>query len=152
MKTVTIYGASDDLIEIEGDLGRHEFDATNDEADDLLFSTGCKVRVTYDEEGCWRINLLTNGCSTVVEHKLATDPDGDYTDRLTITGDFEWVEHWPASGIARDEIVCRLEDTDFDDVEIDTLLTVLRLLQGHLAVVSIAMHLEAHDQEAPVNE
>ena len=151
MKTVTIYGASDDLIEIEGDLGRDEFGAY-DEAKDLLFSNGCKVRVNYGEDGCWRTELLTPELCTVVKHKLATDSDSkdDYTDRLTICGDFEWVEHWPASGIARDEIVRRLEDTDFDDVEIDTLVTVLRLLQGHsTANLSDSLQL---DQEAPAKE
>ena len=134
MKTVTIYGHSDDLIEIEGDFGV-EFNAYDTE--DILLSNGCKVRVTYDEngDGCWRTNLLTPQLCTVVEHTLATDETDDYTDRLTISGDFEWVEHWPASGIARDEIVCRLRETDCDDVEIDTLLTALRLLQGHLAVL-----------------
>lgn len=127
MKTVTIYGASDDLIEVDGDF-EDEFGAY-DEPQDLLFSNGCKVRVTYDDDGCWRTELLTPGLCTVVEHKLA---EGDHTDRITIEGDFEWMECWPVDGPGRADIIIAIQDSaDWDRPTQADLLVMWRILKGH---------------------
>jgi hypothetical protein len=89
MKTVTIYGHSDDLIEIEGDL-RDEIWDENAGSTKLGFSDGTVLTVEYDSEGFWRVNRVHVGTARY-EKTEATDPDGDYSDRVTLTGDLKWM-------------------------------------------------------------
>lgn len=89
MQTITIYGTSDDLIEIEGAI-REEFSALDAENAKLAFGDGTVLSVKYDDDGCWRINRIIEGTAKY-EKMEATDPDGDYTDRVTLTGDVKWV-------------------------------------------------------------
>lgn len=85
---VKIYGASDDLIELDGDI-YEEFEAS--EGGDLLaFSEGTVLRIRYDGDGIWRITPVTKGSAAlVVEQCPATDDSG--TDTATLTGDVAWV-------------------------------------------------------------
>lgn len=89
---ITIYGASDDLIEIEGEI-REEFDSYQGCADNhgqhLACSDGTLLSVLYDQDGCWRFHRVTAGSADFA--KTEGDPDGDYTDRVTLTGDIRWV-------------------------------------------------------------
>ncbi len=48
MKTVTVYGASDDLVEIEGDI-RDELYASDNNPAHLAFSDGTVLSVEYSE-------------------------------------------------------------------------------------------------------
>lgn len=90
MAVVTVYGASDDLIEVEGDL-REEFGCYGeDEGLWLGFSDGTLARITYGGEGMWRIHVHRNGSAKATKVE-ATDPDGDYSDKLTLDGDVRWV-------------------------------------------------------------
>lgn len=88
MPEVTIYGASDDLIEVEGAISE-EFSAY-DMGDGmyLAFSDGTVLHVQYgaNDEGMWRIGLRSRGTATY-EHTPATDERDDYSDRVTLTGD-----------------------------------------------------------------
>ena len=90
---LTIYGASDDLIEVEGDI-TEEFPAITDESSLLAFSDGTLLRVRYDEDGLWRITPLAKGTATL-SITPATDPDSaNYSDRATLEGaEFTWVAH-----------------------------------------------------------
>lgn len=91
MSELKIYGCSDDLIEIEGDL-REEFGCYNTSREKpfyLLFGDGTVLRVWYDEDGAWRI-LRTVAGSAKYEHEPAADPDGDYTDKATLKGEIKW--------------------------------------------------------------
>lgn len=89
MKTIKIYGASDDLIEIEGDISE-EFDHYNDEEPFYLaFSDGTALSVLYDKDGFWRINRLAFGSAEYSKHE-GMDEDGDYSDIITLTGDIKW--------------------------------------------------------------
>jgi len=131
MKTVTIFGIGDDLIEIDGDLGRREFAAFLDKT--LLFSNGCRVRVSYDpEEHCWRTELLTPMLCSVIKHSLCSASNDDDTDRLTIAGDFEWVECWPIGDPNHDDLVEEIAASNaWKTLTMQQLLTVWRLLHGH---------------------
>jgi hypothetical protein len=87
---VIVYGASDDLIEIEGAIVE-EFTA-EDEADRLIFSDGTVLEIRYTREGVWRIEDVHRGTA-----RLTVDvaPDGDednYSDRATLEG-VTWVIH-----------------------------------------------------------
>lgn len=87
---IQIYGASDDLIEIEGDI-REEFNASRDtEGDILACSDGTALRIRYDQDGIWRINRISKGTAQY-EHTEATDSDTDYSDRVKLIGDIEWI-------------------------------------------------------------
>ena len=89
---LTIYGASDDLIEVVGNVSA-EFGAYGDEARFVACSDGTIVRVTYTEDGCWECRVVHLGAGTeqsVVPH------DNDrtsYTDKLTLMREtpFLWV-------------------------------------------------------------
>lgn len=87
-----VYGASDDLIEVEGTI-REEFTANADGERDLLaFSNGVVLEVRYDDDGCWRITPLRH--PDLVSIEPAGDPDSDnYSDRATIKGGALWVVH-----------------------------------------------------------
>lgn len=88
--SVTIYGASDDLIEVEGDI-REEFSPNRDDKPTYLgFSDGTLLRVSYD--GQWHITRLTEGAASY-EHVAAFAEEGErddgspaYSDRVTLTG------------------------------------------------------------------
>ena len=94
--SITVYGASDDLIEIEGDI-REEFDVTGDADDGLMlgFSDGTVLSVRYANDGNWRISVAAKGTSEV-QHVPAgsnglPENDEDYSDRATLDGDIAWV-------------------------------------------------------------
>lgn len=89
--TVTVYGTSDDLIEVDGGL-REEFNPGNDDEDHphafLGFSDGTVLDICYIN-GFWRINRVASGSAhyTKVE---GVDNDDDYSDRATLTGTIAW--------------------------------------------------------------
>jgi hypothetical protein len=56
---ITIYGASDDLVEVDGCEGADEFSTDRWQAD--LVAPGAKeqmrVHCWYDEDGCWQVGV-----------------------------------------------------------------------------------------------
>lgn len=93
--SLTVYGASDDLIEVEGDI-REEFTA-NDDLNYIACSDGTVLSITYDQDGFWRIRCLwawpRSDGSPAVTIEDGRDPDTDYSDRATVHGDIKWVVH-----------------------------------------------------------
>jgi hypothetical protein len=86
--SITIYGASDDLIEIEGDI-RAEFSATGD-GDYVALSNGCIFRIAYD--GVWRITHAVLRKGVEWRKVEATHEDDDnYSDRVTVEDGVTWV-------------------------------------------------------------
>ena len=57
MGTVTIYGASDDLIEVKGDL-TEEFNPGGDGPSFLAFTDGTILSVEYGKSGMWGIRRI----------------------------------------------------------------------------------------------
>jgi hypothetical protein len=93
-QTATVYGASDDLIEIEGGI-YEEFTYRDDEGTGELvaFGDGTVLRVTYTHDGVWRIAPVARGTATL---SIVQAPEGDehnYSDRATLTGDLRWAVH-----------------------------------------------------------
>ena len=81
---VTVSGASDDLVEVDGDLSE-EFGG--DEVT-LVFGDGTHLLVRYAEDGCWRVSLVKQGTATYRHVFTATDSDSDnYSDRAELEGD-----------------------------------------------------------------
>ena len=86
--SVTLYGTSDDLIEIEGDI-REEFGVYGDDENYVGFSDGTVARIAYNDDGCWEIRVVVTGASAH-EHTPHDNDETTYTDRLTLTGDITW--------------------------------------------------------------
>jgi hypothetical protein len=89
---IEIYGASDDLIELEGDISEEFNPDTNRSGDTLFsflaFSDGTVLSVIYGPEGIWRINRRIAGTSKYTK----IEPTGDqYSDRVILDGTFSWV-------------------------------------------------------------
>ena len=88
----TIYGCSDDLVELEGAI-RLEIDCY-DRGVRLTFDTGTAILVQYSPErdGVWRITDVTRSgpAATIVrceDRPGYTDPDGPiYSDLATVVG------------------------------------------------------------------
>lgn len=91
MSSVTIYGASDDLIELDGDLSE-EFPLRGARGDLVAFGDGTVLRVRFGDDEMWRIETVHAGYA-VARKTEATDPDVDYSDRVTLTGDLRWCCH-----------------------------------------------------------
>ncbi len=96
MDEIVLYGASDDLLEVESTVfGAEEFTVWLDSPQESLIlavSDGSVFRVRYDEDGIWRFTPLLVG-STNVDIKICpVDSLDSYTDRVTLTGDeLRWV-------------------------------------------------------------
>jgi len=92
---ITLYGYSDDLIEIDGDiseeftpLGEVDPDEPGDLGDLVAFSNGVVLRIKY--RTCWRIELVA-GQGLVEIVPCPEDDEESYSDYATITGPVEWV-------------------------------------------------------------
>jgi hypothetical protein len=95
---ITVYGASDDLIEIDGDISE-EFTLRNDapEVGDLLaFSDGTILRIGYTPRGVWRITPLVRGAAELTIEQAPENDDSNYSDRATLSG-----AAWVVQGIAQ---------------------------------------------------
>jgi hypothetical protein len=91
---VEVYGASDDLIEIDGDISE-EFGAY-DETDGtyLGFSDGTVLHILFDQDGVWRIKPIVHGHGGPEALTITQAPVGDdrnHTDRARLSGDVRWV-------------------------------------------------------------
>jgi len=73
-----IYGASDDLIELSGDIS-DEFDHGHEEPFYMAFSDGTVLSVVYTPEGSWRINRAVKGTADYTKFEAVGD-DAKHTD------------------------------------------------------------------------
>jgi hypothetical protein len=89
MAKITITGASDDLIEISGDLSEEFGCYDPNEGMAIACSDGTLLAVTYDMNGIWRFARLASGTATF--SKTDGDADKDTFDTVTLEGDIKWV-------------------------------------------------------------
>lgn len=102
---IEVYGASDGLIEVEGDI-REEFSYSGEArgVDVLAFSDGTLLSIEYDQNGIWRINLLASGALAYNKDEGYSDEgqrgDGKpaYSDVVTLSGEPEVVVRWVVHG------------------------------------------------------
>ncbi|WP_047891769.1 hypothetical protein [Micromonospora sp. RV43] len=89
---ITVYGASDDLIEIDGDISE-EFGYHNEDKGDLLaFSDGTVLRIVFTDAAIWRITTVARGSAELTIEQAPEDDESNYTDRATLIGAV-WVVH-----------------------------------------------------------
>ena len=121
---IKIYGASDDLVEVEGDVpGCDEFGHYGDEPGFVELSTGDIFSVVYGagKRAVWQIKHAHKSGKLKVTIQKA--PKGDepdpYTDTAVISGPIEWVEFWenwpPNYEDIREKVMSRLEKIDHSD-------------------------------------
>ena len=67
-------GASDDLIEIEGEI-REEFSDYDCSNGRIAFSDGTLIGVNYSNEGIWRFNLIVKGSLYLGKEDGCVDED-----------------------------------------------------------------------------
>lgn len=91
--SITLYGASDDLIVIEGDINEEfPYRDLDDLGDIVAFSDGTAVRIVYDEDGIWRIRLLNKGDAFDWFVQVPADESEGYSDQLAVD-EAVWVVH-----------------------------------------------------------
>lgn len=107
MKTITIYGASDDLVEVRDVIGFHAPGSLSDEfsgGDDPTYvelSTGDVFAVVYGPSGIWRVthHVVSGRCTVDLDIRPEPGEDEDpdpYTDTAKVTGPIVWVRAWPS--------------------------------------------------------
>jgi hypothetical protein len=100
MKTVTISGCSDDLVEIEGDVPGCDEINIWDKPVFVEFSNGLAFKVEYTERGVWNVDQIQHGGSLADGTVIGKEPHGEgddpkpYSDVVSVTGPIEWVEVW----------------------------------------------------------
>ena len=99
-ETTLLYGASDDLVEVDGPYVREEFNP--DLSDGETFMTvafdrsdadggSLLAQIRYASDGCWRINVIAGGEYGIRPARgedAGNDEDGvpGYSDRLEVHG------------------------------------------------------------------
>lgn len=86
-KKTVIYGASDDLLEIEGQLSE-ELNPSSDKKNLLALSDGTLLEIWYDDDGIWRIRSLAKGACE--QRFTQGSVDKDEPDRLELVGNLKW--------------------------------------------------------------
>lgn len=123
MQTIKIYGASDDLIEVEG--GANGCDEFNGEDGIIVIEpTGDRFRVKYgaDNRAVW--DVTHEHVSGLLQVSIEEAPEGDdpdpYTDTATVTGDIQSVRFWeswpPRISEIRERVERAMENRLSDDV------------------------------------
>lgn len=88
-----IYGASDDLIEFEGDFnGEVGFYSSghDDKPALVMMSDGTLLSVQYNDEGVWKITLVKKG-SLFVRIDQCDDPEADrHSDTAHFKAGVKW--------------------------------------------------------------
>lgn len=82
MKQIVIYGSSDDLIEVEGDVpGCDEYNVEKA----VFVTAGLRIHVKYDDGGCWRIGAVpfAEDVEVAVTDIRLDVADNGYSMRLT---------------------------------------------------------------------
>lgn len=96
-----IYGASDDLIEIDGQIS-DEVDAYSASDEPVKFKTSLGTKGTISYDGDWKITIKEEGPDFVrVVESVGDDNDHteentndipSYSDVLILNGDLDWVK------------------------------------------------------------
>lgn len=125
MKKITIYGRSDDLVYVEGDVyGCNEYNAPFDKP--VLYVElgllGDVFKVEYTKEGVWKVEQHKRGALKATNGKITKEPHGDsdsenYTDRVTVEGCFDYVEVWENYPPSEEELKRKLADELTEDDE-----------------------------------
>jgi hypothetical protein len=117
MGTLAIYGASDDLIEFEGDF-EDEGNHYGDDPAYIHLDDGSVIKALYDRDGIWRFDPVKLAEGTTVKKHEKGSVEEDTPDRLTLSrksGKFRRFDVWEsAEGPSLSELQDAIERW-FDD-------------------------------------
>ena len=82
--SVKISGASDDLIEIEGDVTAEFCTDADEKPKFLAFSDGTILHVEYADSGLWRINREVEGAASYSKWEATDSSSKQYSDVVTL--------------------------------------------------------------------
>lgn len=91
MSKVIVFGHSDDLLELEGDIC--EEIGCYETAVDLLFSDGTMLEAKYSKDGVWEIRIVERGTSKITFEPNQGSDSNNYSDKVTLEGNIDWVYH-----------------------------------------------------------
>ena len=94
MKKIIIYGASDDLVEIEGDINAEYNYYDEPYTQYLAFSDGTVLSIYYSNKGIWQIRQVVMGTAKYSKEEITehTEDDDAYSDIVTLESDnLQWV-------------------------------------------------------------
>jgi hypothetical protein len=87
---ITVYGASDDLIEVDGDISAefaYQKRGYGQPSGDLLaFSDGTILRVEFTRSGVWRITPVVRGSAELSIDQAPENDEDNRSDRATVSG------------------------------------------------------------------
>lgn len=75
---IKIWGESDDLIEVSGDIVR-EYDVYYKDVM-LVLSDRTQLSISYGKDGIWKIKLLKKGNLFIKIEECLEEKDGNYSD------------------------------------------------------------------------
>lgn len=109
MQTIKIYGASDDLVEVVGDVPGCDEYGFYDKPAFVELSTGDVFKVEYTERGVWTVEHHQAGrpgeAVLTVFTPVANVPDPDpHTEVMQAVGMIEWVEVWASWPVEDEEM------------------------------------------------
>lgn len=87
---IKVNGASDDLIEIGGDISE-EFNPDADSPSYLGFSDGTLLQIEYTDDGIWRIQPLRYGTAKYNKTEATAGDSDNYSDVVELDGEIRWV-------------------------------------------------------------
>jgi len=131
MASVLVYGRSDDLCEVDGDI-RDEFGAWGHWAY-LHFSEGTVVKMGYDlvDDKGWHIEIVKPGTAKAEVLEPEIDDYYHYTDRLRLTGDITSVKCWATEdGPDAEDVAKWLENVEVDSHPIEKWREVMAMLNA----------------------
>lgn len=82
-----VTGASDDLIEIDGEL-TEEFNAYDCSEGTMAFSDGTLLEVEYDNNGIWRFRVIYKG--SLYSKKVEGSVSNDTNDEIYFNSGLKW--------------------------------------------------------------
>lgn len=97
---IKVYGASDDLVEIEGSSWPEREIYCMDEAVRICFDDGTVIRVEYSkpDAGIWFIDIEEHGGAEIDFHECLNEEDDPYSDVLCIDAEIVSCEVCDAEG------------------------------------------------------
>ncbi|NJL54105.1 hypothetical protein HC928_02315 [bacterium] len=115
--TVKIYGADDDLIEVDEIASNHKSVTWSKIADEfpgpgfIELSTGDIFEVLMNDNGCWNVQHIEYSGLVQVDifYKDEEDDDG-YTGHAVVTGPIQWADYWESWPMAESEMVRRVQE------------------------------------------
>jgi len=134
MRSVKIYGRSDDLIEVDGSFS-DEFNASYGDWAYLHFDEGTVLKIGYDlvDGKGWHIEVVKAGLARSTSHDPEMDDGEHYTDVLELSSasGLKSAKLWSAlDGPSDGDVEEFFERFDVDDYNIAALREAMRILDG----------------------